>query len=418
MAISSPSETNASTSTFEMTTPAKSIKQKRGGCRAISYLLIILLLCVLCLGALVATTWATGHLQSAVCGNILKGSFMSNRLQCEEFRQNVDQGRVDNPNSEFPVKVAEGQPNNDQFDVANIFSQVSPAIVGIGVKGVESNTNADTQVIGSGFIISEKGLVATNQHVVSNQNAEYFVRIEGQENTIPVKKIFRDNANDIAILEIEGNNLQSLTLGNSDSLKPGQNVVAIGNPLGELYSTVTAGIISGLNREVTVGDGFLRTRVSRFEDTIQTDAAINPGNSGGPLLNSAGQVIGINFATIQGYENLSFAIPVNYLKKRVDELRDFGRFRISYLGIDFRPKLTAVGEDVFLGAQVLRVDPNGPTASVLKVNDVILEYDGKDLETESLFGLIQKTEVGKQVSLVIIRGTQRQTVQVTIQERK
>jgi S1-C subfamily serine protease len=389
-------------------------KKKRGmGCRMFLYLSILLLSCLFVCLLVISIGWATGHTQDILCSAVTEDSPIADEIDCE-----VDSGgQVDDPDSDFPT-VIDDEPldtSGGNIDVAAVFEVANPSVVGIGVRDDEVTGD---QVIGSGFVISENGLVATNQHVVSVNNADYFVKFEGSEELVSVQEIYRDASNDIAILRVDKDNLPALTLGNSDNLQPGQPVVAIGNPLGELSSTVTSGIISGLNREVEVGNSFLRTDADEFEDTIQTDAAINPGNSGGPLLDANGRVIGINFATIQGFDNLSFAIPVNALRSRVDELREFGRFRIPYLGVEYRSRLVAVGDEVFVGAQVLRIDPNSNAADALEPGDVVIQYNDTPLEERSLYRQIQDTEIGETVELVVIRDGERQTVDVEISERE
>jgi putative serine protease PepD len=394
----------------------KVVQRKRGGgCRRIIYLVLLLLLCGLCCGLVVLTTWATGYLQNAGCRIARADSPLAASLGCKLPAAEV---KVEAEGSQYPVKVSEEAPQSTAglIDVAAVYSQTSRSIVGVGIKGDQLSTN---QVIGSGFVISENGLIATNQHVVSEQEADYYVKFEGSDELVDVQKIYRDSVNDIAILEVNKKGLPSLTLGNSDNLKPGQPVVAIGNPLGRLSSTVTSGIISGLNREVDLGSSFLRSNVEKFEDTIQTDAAINPGNSGGPLLNAAGHVIGINFATVQGADNLSFAIPVSYLRTRLEELRQFGKFKLPYLGIQYRNRLITLGSEVFVGAQITGVDAQGGAAGKLKVGDVVVSYAGKDLENNSLFNLIQKSKIGDKIELGIIGSdNKRRTETVTIIELK
>lgn len=379
-------------------------RKRARGCRVWAVLGLILLSCILCIVLVLGAGWATGRLQSIMCDGSTSSSPIAKWLDCTTKQQ---------------FNVTQSDNNTDlggaAINAANIYERAKDAVVGIGLKDEETGQD---QVIGTGFIISPDGLIATNQHVVSYQNAEYFVKISDEDTTIEVQQIYRDNANDLAILKINRDNLITLPLGNSDTLKPGQEVIAIGNPLGDLYSTVTSGIISGLNREVALGTGgFLRSQLSRYEDTIQTDAAINPGNSGGPLLNAAGEVIGINFATVQGYDNLSFAVPVNYLKKRVDELNQFGKFRISYLGIQFRARLATLNNEAYVGAQVLSVDSKSSAAGVLKAGDIIVEFDGKDLEENNLANLIQRSAIGSKVAITLIRGGKLETVEVTIGER-
>ena len=164
---------------------------------------------------------------------------------------------------------------------------------------------------GTGFIISHDGYILTNKHVAADTSATYTVLVsDGSQKIASV--VYRDSANDIAVLKINGTYKNIVTLGNSSKLKLGQSVVAIGNALGEYSNSVSVGIISGLNREVTASDN--KGISEKLTGIIQTDAAINPGNSGGPLIDLAGNVVGINVATIVGSSNISFSIPINIVK--------------------------------------------------------------------------------------------------------
>lgn len=180
-------------------------------------------------------------------------------------------------------------------------------------------TETTEQNIGSGFIVGANGLVATNKHVVGDTGITYSV-ITNDKKEYAVEKIYKDSGNDVAILKIKATGLKMIDLGESTNLKLGQTVIAIGTPLGEFTNTVTTGIISGLGRGITTGSNY-SGYVERLENVIQTDAAINPGNSGGPLLNSSGQVIGINTAIVQSGQNIGFAIPVNVIKSFLSQVK-------------------------------------------------------------------------------------------------
>ncbi len=170
---------------------------------------------------------------------------------------------------------------------------------------------------GTGFIVSQDGLVLTNKHVVIDQEADYTV-FTNEEKKYEAQVLARDPANDIAILKIEATGLPVVELGDSDKLQIGQTVIAIGNALGEFRNTVSTGVISGLGRSITAGNLFGRTE--KLEKVIQTDAAINQGNSGGPLVNTRGQIIGINVAMALGAENIGFSIPINDAKKDIQDV--------------------------------------------------------------------------------------------------
>ncbi|HYF05806.1 MAG TPA: trypsin-like peptidase domain-containing protein [Patescibacteria group bacterium] len=170
---------------------------------------------------------------------------------------------------------------------------------------------------GSGFFVTSSGYIVTNRHVVEDTTASYTVLMQNGK-TAEAKVTYRDPVNDLAIIKIQGNGHPALSLGNSDDLKLGQSVIAIGNALAEYNNSVSRGIISGLNRDITAGGARGSEKLS---GVIQTDAAINPGNSGGPLLTLDGAVVGVNVATVSGTNNISFSIPINQVKKLLQSLK-------------------------------------------------------------------------------------------------
>lgn len=183
---------------------------------------------------------------------------------------------------------------------------------------------------GSGFFISEDGMIVTNKHVVEDTDANYtVVTSDGKEFSASI--LAQHPLLDIALLDIKGDNFSALKLGDSDNLKVGQTVIAIGNPLGEFSNSVSRGIISGLQRDITAGTGTGRTE--RLTNIIQTDAAINPGNSGGPLLDINGNAVGVNVAMAQGVENIGFALPINQIKKFVNQIQTEGKVSIPFIGV-------------------------------------------------------------------------------------
>lgn len=178
---------------------------------------------------------------------------------------------------------------------------------------------------GSGFIVSSDGMIVTNKHVAKDKDASYTVMLnDGRK--FDAKIVDQSPDEDIAILKVDGRDLPTLTLGNSDKLKLGQSVIAIGNALGEFRNTVSVGVISGKLRTLTASSG---GGVEKLEGVLQTDAAINPGNSGGPLLNLRGEVIGINVAVAQGAQNIGFSIPSNKVKKIVKQVQALGKIVVT-----------------------------------------------------------------------------------------
>ena len=299
----------------------------------------------------------------------------------------------------------------------NMQSVVSIAITEVSFSPDEGTVDRSNN-IGSGFIVDPGGLIATNQHVVSNLNANYKVITESGDE-YDVVEIVRDDVNDIAILRIEATGLNPIELGDSEALVAGQTVVAIGTPLGEYAGSVTTGIISGLNRSVSTSDGSFLGTVKTFEDVIQTDAAINPGNSGGPLLNSSGEVIGVNFATSSGADNISFALPINRVKDRLEEYRAFGKFIKPFVGVEYQMISEADAsyyEDLAPGAFVRNVVPAGPAmVAGIKQGDIITKINGEPV-LESFVGMIQDLTVGDDVEMEVLRDGEYVVVTVVLGE--
>lgn len=262
--------------------------------------------------------------------------------------------------------------------------------------------------IGTGFIVDNSGVVITNQHVVSDEKADYKV-IDSKGEEFEIMQILRDSSSDIALIRIDiaGREIKALELGDSDKLVVGQSVIAIGTPLGEYAGSVTAGIVSGLNRSLSAGKGWFGTTVKTYEGVIQTDAAINPGNSGGPLIDSQGKVIGVNFATASGVDNISFALPINKVKNRLEEYRTHGKFIMPYLGVSYQMVSTIEAlyyKDVVPGALVVRIDPISPAYEAgIRRGDFITEFGDEKVVT-SLADMIQKHKVGEEVNVKVYRA--------------
>ncbi len=278
---------------------------------------------------------------------------------------------------------------------------------------------------GSGFIISSDGLIVTNKHVVNEQDADYTV-LTSEGKKFPAKVLARDPVQDLAILKIEAKNLPTVRLGDSDNIKTGQKAIAIGYALGEFQNTVSVGVISGLLRSVTAGGGGFS---EVLEGVIQTDAAINPGNSGGPLLNLKGEVIGVNTAMAQGAENIGFAIPVNNVKKDIEEVKTRGKITYPFLGVRYVLITPEIKEERKLsvddGALVLSgenepaIVPGSPAERAgIKEGDIILEINGKKIDLDhSLARLLGNHRAGEKVTLRVLRGGKRISITVALGER-
>jgi serine protease Do len=281
---------------------------------------------------------------------------------------------------------------------------------------------------GTGFIVSRDGLIVTNKHVVSDEDAEYSVFTnDGKE--YKAKVLARDPIQDVAILQVSGTNLPMVRLGDSDKLEIGQTVIAIGNALGEFRNTVSSGIISGLLRTITASGGGMS---EQLEQLIQTDAAINPGNSGGPLLNLYGEVIGINTAIAQDAQSIGFSIPINKVKKDVSDIKRIGKIVYPMLGVRYVMINKAIAENnklsVDYGALISAGDNKNEPAITpgsaaekagLKEGDIILELNGKKINEENpLSKLIQQHNPGETINLKILRDKKEMTINAVLDEMK
>jgi serine protease Do len=278
---------------------------------------------------------------------------------------------------------------------------------------------------GTGFLISKNGYIITNRHVVDRDDVEYSVITDdGESHAATV--VAKDPLFDIAVLKIEGENHTFLTFGNSDEIEVGQTAIAIGNALAEFRNTVSVGVISGLSRSITAGNGL--GSFERLEGVIQTDAAINPGNSGGPLLNLSGEVIGMNVA-MAGAENIGFALPSNIVKKVAESVRDSGKIVRPFLGIRYIPiteelkdrnKLAVDHGVLIIRGETLNDLAVTPGSAADKAgiveNDIILELDGVRLDEENrLASLIRKKNVGDTIELKILHKGEEKTVRATLE---
>ncbi len=290
------------------------------------------------------------------------------------------------------------------------------SIFGFGLGLPQSGRTEQIQRdIGTGFVVDQQGLIVTNKHVVSDATAQYSV-IDKDNKEYIVKKIYRDPTNDLAILEVEDVHLPPLPLGDSDKLRVGQSVIAIGTALGEFRHTVTTGVVSGLGRGIEAGDPFAGV-VESLENVIQTDAAINPGNSGGPLLDGAGSVIGVNVAVTANAQNVGFAIPINTIKASIDNFNQTGQFNRPFMGIRYRTitEQAALTNAVPQGAYLLEVvDGSAAAEAGLKAGDIVTEFDGKSLKDTELASLINQKKIGDKVSLKFWREKQEQATEVTM----
>lgn len=279
--------------------------------------------------------------------------------------------------------------------------------------------SAESEVSGSGFIITADGYTLTNNHVVEGASKVVGVLADGTQ--VDAKIIGTDTFADLAVLKLDITNLTPASLGNSDNLKPGETVLAIGSPLGDFKNSVTVGVISATGRSISTSDGY------QMEDLIQTDAAINEGNSGGPLVNLAGEVVGINTLVVRGSgyssniaEGLGFAIPINTAYAVADQIIQHGYFARPYLGIRWQsinPRLSSMyGLPVEWGVYVAEVVSNSPASVAgLQRGDIITRIGSETLDADhSYINALFSYSPGETIPIEYIRGTQKMETEITL----
>jgi serine protease Do len=282
---------------------------------------------------------------------------------------------------------------------------------------------------GSGFIISSDGYIFTCSHVVDDPDASYTVILD-PKHKYEAKVLAKDPLVDVAILKIDGKNLPYLETGDSDDIELGEQVLAVGNPLGEFEDTLSAGIVSGLSRKITAYGG-TAMRETSLRGLIQTDAAINPGNSGGPLVNMEGEAIGINTAMVMGAQNLGFAIPVSYGKKILEEVMAYGKIKRPFLGVRYvvlNAEISATNKlPIDYGALVVRETFGEPAVikgtaadkAGLQEYDIILEFGDEKINNEKLLtDVLQDCKIGEDVPMKVLRNGKEIKLSVKLQERK
>ncbi len=309
--------------------------------------------------------------------------------------------------------------NSNTVSVADVVKKAGPSVVGISsVKTVVSFFGqSESASSGSGFIVKEDGYIVTNQHVIDGAKRISVLLSNGDEYDAEV--IGQDVKTDLAVIKIAAENLPVMEIGKSSELDVGELAVAIGNPLGlEFSGSVTTGCISALNRTMTVE--------GRQYNLIQTDAAINPGNSGGPLVNSSGQVIGINSVkiTLDGYEGMGFAIPIDEAMPIINELLTGqgyikGRPQIGISTRDITEDMSRFYE-LPVGVYVIEVLPfSGAEKAGIKAGDVIVKADGKDVKGKTDLDNAKNThKAGEELVLEIVRDGEKMEVSVVLGEEK
>jgi 2-alkenal reductase len=323
-----------------------------------------------------------------------------------------------------PVQTLVLNTTDVQTDITQAVQTVGAAVVTVvgTVPGPVTffGQAGDQMVSGSGFFISDTGYILTNNHVVEGTKQVSVILADGSQQEATL--IGTDPYSDIAILKTEGKVPAAAVLGNSDALQPGESVIAIGSPLGDFKNTVTVGVVSGTGRSIDTGEGY------QIENLIQTDAAINHGNSGGPLVNLAGQVIGINTLIVRNTgsgdqaEGLGFAIPVNTAQAVAQQIIQKGYFARPYLGISFQsinPDIAArYGLPVEWGVYISKVAANSPASQaglqegdiITRVGDIVLD------ETHSYINTLFTYKPGDQINLDVVRSGKTIQIQITLGE--
>lgn len=311
---------------------------------------------------------------------------------------------------------------NAQNDITNTLEDTIKSVVGISkIKNSGSsiflNNSTFNLGLGTGMIVSENGYILTNWHVAGNKYSNCYVTLENG-NSYNGSVVWADSDLDLAIVKISASSLKSVTLGDSDNIKIGQQAYAIGNPIGiEFQRTVTSGIISGINRTIKLEE---ENKTSYMDDLIQTDATINPGNSGGPLINSKGEVIGINSVKITEAEGIGFAIPINVIKPVIQKFITEGKFEEAYLGIFAYDKNVIAYLDSSIdfnsGIYVAQISSDGPSyTSGLKIGDIITKIDEITVNKMSeLRNYIYTKNVGDEVTLTINRNKKEYNIKIKL----
>jgi serine protease Do len=349
----------------------------------------------------------------AVIGAVIGGSLVVGCAGPSKTNPNAQNGLLKPNTAEASISDARNTP------IVRAAQKISPAVVGITNRAYARDFFNRKVLVdqgqGSGVIFDSQGYIATNNHVVQNAQEIVVTLLDGR--TFPGKVLGADPATDLAVVKIEGaSDLPVAAFGDSDQLLVGEPAIAIGNPLGaEFKGSVTAGIISALNRSIEIGE-------RRFK-LIQTDAAINPGNSGGALVNADGVVIGINSAKISfaGVEGLGFAIPINTARPILQALIEKGKVVRPYLGVSIVDAKTARQygyTESDKGLFVAKIFEGTPAAKAgMKLGDIILKVGGVDTNSiADLRSVLDSKALGSRVDVIIIRETVQRTVSVVLEE--
>lgn len=354
---------------------------------------------------------------------LVSGAILENNPSWQRFWSNATESVTERP-------VVENDGNNvitqTENDIASLVSKVSTSVVSITTQS-QTQTYfgiAEQEGAGTGIVVSKDGYILTNKHVVQGTTTVGVVLSDGTRYS-EVRVVGSDPLNDVAFLKIpDVDDLTPVELGNSSSVRVGQQVIAIGNSLGQYQNTVTSGIISGTGRPVAAQSG---ATIESLTDLLQTDAAINPGNSGGPLLNMSGQVIGMNTAIAADAQGIGFAIPVNGIKGMLKGVLATGEVKRAFLGVNYVPvtpesaklyDLSAKNGAYIYAERGSAVANNSPASRAgIKDKDVILKVNDVEIGSSgALSTLIGEYAPGDTVELTVLRGGKEQVVRATLSE--
>lgn len=333
-------------------------------------------------------------------------------------------------NNQYVAQQVSINTSDDINTVSAVAKKAMSSVVGITSVELQQNFFSQQEVegVGSGVIVDSNGYILTNSHVVADGNAKSVNVLFENGDKKPGTVLWNDGVLDLAIVKVDATNLPVAALGDSDKLEVGEISVAIGNPLGlEFQRTVTSGIISGLNRSMQLSSVNSKGQVTTniIENLIQTDASINPGNSGGPLLNSKGEVIGINTAKIKSAEGLGFSIPINDVKAIVEEVVSSGTYKTVYMGIsgvsvdEYQSRL-GVKLSTDKGLILIQVVENTPAAKAGLLNgDIIVKMDDIQIDNMSkLKKTLYKYKQGDKATLTVIRNNEEKKIDIDFTELK
>ena len=358
---------------------------------------------------------------SAVLGAFIGVSVATNQAVASTTTETVQIQPVSSSSGTSQISISS---SDISTTITQVVENVQPAVVTVVGTTPGQMTffgqSSDSTVSGSGVIITQDGYILTNNHVVEDTNELTVILSDGTE--LEATVVNTDSFADLAVLKVEGAMPGVAVLGNSDNLKPGETVIAIGSPLGDFRNSVTVGVVSATGRSLDTGNGY------EMENLIQTDAAINSGNSGGPLVNLAGEVVGINSAVVRGSstsaiaEGLGFAIPSNTALLISQQIITKGYFARPYMGVSIQQidpsTATRYNLPVEWGAYVTRVGSGSPAESAgIRQGDIIVRMGDLQFDEETQFvNALFNYQPGDVVEVEAVRNSEHITMQVTLTE--